>query len=71
MSDQKCESGDMIRVDCISFRYPGSDNYIINDLSCCFRRGEVTAVTGRNGCGKTTLARILTGKRQGTDMYNY
>lgn len=51
----------MIRVENVSFRYPGSDNYIINDLSCSFRRGEVTAVTGRNGCGKTTLARLLTG----------
>lgn len=51
----------MIRVENVSFRYPESDNYIISDLSCSFRRGEVTAVTGRNGCGKTTLARLLTG----------
>ena len=51
----------MINVENISFRYPGSSSYIINDLSCTFRMGEVTAVTGRNGCGKTTLARILTG----------
>ncbi len=51
----------MIRIENVSFKYPESDNYIIKDLSCSFRRGEVTAVTGRNGCGKTTLARLLTG----------
>lgn len=61
MSDCKKQDGEMIRIENVSFRYPGSDNYIINDLSCSFRRGEITAVTGRNGCGKTTLTHLITG----------
>ena len=61
MSDDKNKNGEMIRVENLSFKYPEGDNYIIKGLSCSFRRGEVTAVTGRNGCGKTTLARLLTG----------
>lgn len=34
---------------------------VIRDISFALRPGEVTAVLGRNGCGKTTLLRSLTG----------
>lgn len=34
---------------------------VIRDISFTLRPGEVTAVLGRNGCGKTTLLRSLTG----------
>ena len=34
---------------------------LFGDVSFCLPRGEVIAVTGDNGVGKTTLARLLTG----------
>lgn len=34
---------------------------IIRDLSLSLRRGEVVALVGRNGCGKTTLGKIIAG----------
>ena len=34
---------------------------VICDISFALRPGEITAVLGRNGCGKTTLLRSLTG----------
>ena len=34
---------------------------VIRDISFALRPGEITAVLGRNGCGKTTLLRSLTG----------
>jgi len=51
----------MIKVNAASYRYPHSDNYIFTDFSAKFERGEITAVTGKNGCGKTTLTKLLTG----------
>jgi energy-coupling factor transporter ATP-binding protein EcfA2 len=34
---------------------------IFEDFSAVFERGRITAVLGANGCGKTTLARLLVG----------
>ncbi len=40
--------------------YKGQSS-LFGDVSFCLPRGEVVAVTGDNGVGKTTLARLLTG----------
>ncbi|MBP5462873.1 MAG: ABC transporter ATP-binding protein [Lachnospiraceae bacterium] len=36
-------------------------NYTIRDLSFCVNRGEILGLVGVNGCGKTTLMRVLIG----------
>ncbi len=51
----------MISLDNISFKYPKSSREIISGFSCSFSPGMCTAVTGKNGCGKTTLIRLITG----------
>ena len=47
-----------IRFHKVSFRY-GSGPYVLRDLDLIFRRGEITAVVGESGTGKSTLAHIL------------
>jgi len=34
---------------------------ILNDVSCRIARGSLTTILGPNGCGKTSLTRVLTG----------
>lgn len=43
----------------VSFRYPGSEQYALKDLSFRFRTGERLAVVGMNGSGKTTFIKLL------------
>lgn len=43
----------------VSFRYPHADRYILRNLSCTLRPGEITALVGENGAGKTTLVKLL------------
>ncbi len=45
----------------LSYTYPGSRQEILHDLNLCFRPGEIVALTGDNGCGKTTLIKLLVG----------
>lgn len=45
----------------IQFKYAKRGREIFNDASFAFQAGEVIALTGENGVGKTTLSRILTG----------
>lgn len=43
----------------VSFRYPGTEQYALKNLSFRFRTGERLAVVGRNGSGKTTFIKLL------------
>jgi energy-coupling factor transport system ATP-binding protein len=38
-----------------------STGVLLQNFSAVFERGRITAVTGPNGCGKTTLAKLLVG----------
>jgi ATP-binding cassette subfamily B protein len=45
----------------VSFTYPGSADPAIKDLSLHLEQGEILALVGRNGAGKTTIAKLLAG----------
>lgn len=42
-----------------SYAFAGSKHRSIDDVSLTVKKGEFVAILGRNGCGKTTLARHL------------
>lgn len=44
----------------VSFKYPGSDKYVIDNVNLKFRPGETVVLVGLNGAGKTTLIKLLT-----------
>ncbi len=43
----------------VSFKYPGSDQYAVQDLSFSLAPNESLALVGENGAGKTTLVKLL------------
>ena len=43
----------------VSFKYPGSDEYAVRDLSFSLAPDESLALVGENGAGKTTLVKLL------------
>ena len=49
----------IIRLDDVVFQYEDNDAPTVNHISLDVARGEFVAVLGRNGCGKSTLARLL------------
>ncbi len=43
----------------VHFRYPGSEQYTLKDVNLKWRIGEKMALVGKNGCGKSTLIKLL------------
>jgi ATP-binding cassette subfamily B protein len=50
---------DGIRVQGVSFRYPGTDRMVLEDVNLELPAGAVVAIVGENGAGKTTLVKLL------------
>ncbi len=49
-----------LEFDNVSFRYPGSDELALKNVSLTIRPGQSLALVGENGSGKTTLIKLLT-----------
>ncbi len=43
----------------VSFRYPGSENYALRDVSIKIRSGERLSIVGYNGSGKSTFIKLI------------
>lgn len=51
----------MIKIDRLSFQYPGAQTLALDDLSLSVAAGELFGLLGPNGSGKTTLISLLNG----------
>lgn len=45
----------------VSFQYPGTEKYILKDMSFVIEEGRHYAFVGANGAGKTTITKLITG----------
>lgn len=43
----------------VSFKYPGSSDYVLENVTLKFDIGKRHAIVGKNGAGKTTLIKLL------------
>jgi len=48
-----------IRLDHVSFAYPGTDRLVLADVCLDLPAGSVVAIVGENGAGKSTLVKLL------------
>ncbi len=55
-----------IRLDHVSFNYPGTDALVLDDINLDIAAGTTLAVVGENGVGKTSLVKLLCGFYQPT-----
>lgn len=63
----------MLELQNVSFRYTPKGKNILSGFSASFGEGELVAITGRNGSGKTTMTRLLVGLEkpsEGKVIYN-
>ena len=60
LTTEKRADGDFeLTFDRVSFRYPGQTAWALYDVSFTLRGGQTLAVVGKEGSGKTTLAKLL------------
>lgn len=62
-----------IILDNVYFKYPGTDNYAISNISLQIKPNETVAIVGENGSGKTTLIKMIAGiskPSKGEILYN-
>lgn len=61
MREAPPEETTALAVKNLSFRYEKDGAQVLDNLSCRFAKGQLTAIMGGNGSGKTTLLKLLAG----------
>lgn len=51
----------MIKVENVSFKYKNSDCKVLDKINFSIGDGEVVAIVGKNGSGKSTIGRLISG----------
>ena len=54
-------SEELLKLDDLSIRYKVKDGYLsaVNHVNCTIKKGEVFALVGESGCGKSTIAHSI------------
>lgn len=69
--EPKCESGNDVLI-CRGLAKSFGEKHLFKNVDIHIRKGERVFILGANGCGKTTLFKILTGKcPQDSGEYDY
>jgi len=48
-----------IRLENVSFKYPGSEKWVLRNVDLFIPRGQSIALVGQNGAGKTTFVKLV------------
>jgi len=51
----------VLDLEAVSVRYPGQSSFALKQASIAIERGDFVVLTGRSGCGKTTLLSVAAG----------
>ena len=51
----------IIEINNVSFRYDDENSSVLHKVSLKIKKGEFVCVLGHNGCGKSTLAKLING----------
>lgn len=56
---REIKSGEDLVVRNLSFRYVGTEDQVLKEISMTIPAQKITAIVGASGCGKTTLMKLL------------
>ncbi|MBQ6814676.1 MAG: ABC transporter ATP-binding protein [Lachnospiraceae bacterium] len=61
IGSQGIERGDFdeIQFKNVAFKYPGAENYVLQDINLTIHKGERLSIVGLNGAGKSTLVKLI------------
>ena len=51
----------MIEIRNLTFTYPGAEKATLRDVNLEVEKGDFLAIVGNNGCGKSTLCKVING----------
>lgn len=51
----------MIKIEDLVYTYPGAEKPTLNHINLEIEKGDFLAIVGNNGCGKSTLCKVLNG----------
>jgi ATP-binding cassette subfamily B protein len=58
---EPCGAVTLLEAKQLQYRYPLTENYVLDGVDLTIRKGEKVALVGENGMGKTTFVKLVTG----------